>query len=442
MQNVDVIGILDKAPLNKQHIILVFWCSLIMLFDGYDMVIYGSLLPHLMNDWQLSAQQAGFLGSASLIGMMIGAVTLTMAADKLGRKRIILLCTTLFSIAVLANCFADDPPSFFICRLLTGFGLGGAIPTMVTIIKEMAPSHYRNRLINFMLAIYGVGAILSGLAGLFLIPVLGWQSVFIFGGLSILLLPLLYKTFPESIHYLVKNNLQQDVIQSLKKLNPKHQHQEGMVYVNESIGAEQKTSLLNLFNDGRAIKTFLIWLCFAMLMLTVYAVNTWLPKLMNVGGYSLGSSITFLLVLNIGNIFGTILFGVLADKFGAKPTLICGLLICSLAISALGFHPPTLVLHTLLLVSGGVMFGSLSVAHALAADFYPTHVRSTGIGFAAGMGRFGAIAGPLLGGIILTLHLPFEQNFLIFAIPSLVAAFSIRLFNINHISAVQHGINE
>ena len=116
MQNIDVTSILDKAPINKQHFILVFWCSVIMLFDGYDMVIYGSLLPHLKNDWQLSAQQAGFLGSASLIGMMIGAVTLTIAADKFGRKRIVLFCTTLFSLAVLSNCFADNPTNFFICQ--------------------------------------------------------------------------------------------------------------------------------------------------------------------------------------------------------------------------------------------------------------------------------------------------------------------------------------
>lgn len=430
MQNIDVTSILDKAPINKQHFILVFWCSVIMLFDGYDMVIYGSLLPHLMNDWQLSAQQAGFLGSASLIGMMIGAVTLTIAADKFGRKRIVLFCTTLFSLAVLSNCFADNPANFFICRLFTGIGLGGAIPTMVTIIKEMAPSDYRNRLINFMLAMYGVGAILSGLAGLFLIPVLGWQAVFILGGLSILLLPLLYKTFPESVRYLVQKNLQHEVIHALKKLNPNHQHQEGMLYINEGVGSEQKTSLLNLFNHGRAFQTILIWLCFAMIMLMVYGVNTWLPKLMNISGYSLGASITFLVVLNIGNIFGTMLFGALADKWGVKSTLILGLLICACAIAALGLHPPMLLLHTLLLIAGGVMFGSLSVAHALAADFYPTSIRSTGIGFSAAMGRFGAIGGPLLGGLILSMQLPFELNFIVFAIPGVIGALVIGLFYI------------
>ncbi len=428
MQTINVVGILDRAPMNKHHILLVFWCSVIMLFDGYDMVIYGSLLPHLMNDWQLSPERAGVLGSASLIGMMVGAISLTLAADKLGRKKIILLCTSVFSIAVILNTFANTPTSFFVLRFFTGMGLGGAVPIMVTIIKEMAPSAYRNRLINFMLAMYGVGAILSGLAGLFVIPAFGWQSVFVLAGLSIFLLPLLHKTFPESVSFLIQTHQQHQVVEALKKLNPHHQHQADMIYVNDALNQSQKTSILSLFSSGRAFKTLLIWLSFAMLMLMVYGVNTWLPKLMNVGGYSLGSSITFLVVLNIGNIFGTMLFGALADKWGAKPSLIFGFLVCALSISSLGFHPPTLLLYLLLIIAGGVMFGSLSVAHALAADFYPTHVRSTGVGFAAAMGRFGAIAGPLFGGSLLAMQLPFEQNFIVFGLPGLIGAIAMSLF--------------
>ncbi|TCM66401.1 MFS transporter [Acinetobacter calcoaceticus] len=201
-----------------------------------------------------------------------------------------------------------------------------------------------------------------------------------------------------------------------------------MVYINESLTRVEKSTALNLFTDGRAIKTLLLWLCFGMLMLMVYGVNTWLPKMMNVGGYSLGSSITFLVVLNIGNIFGTMLFGVLADRWGPKITLIFGFLVCAFSISLLGFHPPTTLLYILLLLAGGVMFGSLSVIHGLAADFYPTHIRSTGIGFAAAMGRFGAIAGPLVGGSVLAMNLPFEQNFMVFAVPGLIGAIAISFF--------------
>ncbi len=124
MQKVNAIGLIDRTTLNKHHKLLVFWCSIIMLFDGYDLVIYGSVLPHLMTEWALSPQTAGLLGAASLMGMMIGAVTLGMAADKFGRKNIIICCIVLASLAVALNGFAHNTQTFFICRLFTGVGLG------------------------------------------------------------------------------------------------------------------------------------------------------------------------------------------------------------------------------------------------------------------------------------------------------------------------------
>jgi len=429
MLNVNAVGLIDQTSLNKHHKILVFWCAIIMLFDGYDLVIYGSVLPHLMTEWNLTPQTAGLLGAASLMGMMLGAITLGMAADKFGRKNIIIGCTILSSLAVTLNGFAHDTNTFFICRLLTGVGLGGAVPNLVTIIKEMAPSTHRNRLINFVLAFYGVGAIISGLAGLFLIPRFGWQITFWIAGICIFLIPLMYKTFPESISYLIHKNRQTEVIKTLEKLNPKHKHQNGMQYVVEVTGSSQKIPVIGLFTEAKALKTLLIWCGFAMVMLMVYGLNTWLPKLMNVGGYSLGSSITFLVTLNIGAILGTLIFGVLADKLGAKKTLIFGYLLASISISCLGFHPPSIVLTALLIIAGGATVGSMSVIHTLAADFYPANIRSTGVSFAAAMGRFGAISGPLFGGFLLAINLPFEQNFMVFAIPGVIGALAIALFN-------------
>jgi len=429
MQNVNAVELIDRASLNKHHKILVFWCAVIMLFDGYDLVIYGSVLPHLMTEWQLSPQTAGLLGAASLMGMMLGAVTLGMAADKFGRKNIIIFCTILSSVAVTMNGFAHDTDTFFICRLLTGVGLGGAVPNLVTIIKEMAPGNYRNRLINFVLAFYGVGAIISGLAGLFLIPTFGWQATFWIAGTCIFLIPLMYKTFPESISYLIQKNRQDDVVKTLEKLNPAHQHQTNMMYVIETTSAKQKIPVVGLFTEGKASKTLLIWIGFAMVMLMVFGLNTWLPKLMNVGGYSLGSSITFLVTLNIGSILGTLIFGVIADKWGTKKTLIFGYLLAAASIGCLGFHPPAFILSLLLVIAGGATVGSMSVIHTLAADFYPANIRSTGVSFSAAMGRFGAIAGPLFGGVLLAMNLPFEQNFMVFALPGIIGALVITLFN-------------
>lgn len=238
----------------------------------------------------------------------------------------------------------------------------------------------------------------------------------------------MYKTFPESISYLIQKNQQSEVVKTLKKFNPAHQHQPAMHYVVETTASKQKIPVVGLFTENKAIGTLLIWSGFAMVMLMVYGLNTWLPKLMNVGGYSLGSSITFLVTLNVGAIIGTLIFGVLADKWGAKSTLIFGYLLSAASISCLGFHPPTLVLSALLMIAGGATVGSMSVIHTLAADFYPANIRSTGVSFSAAMGRFGAISGPLFGGYLLAINLPFQQNFILFAIPGLIGAIAIGLF--------------
>lgn len=437
MQKVNAIGLIDRTTLNKHHKLLVFWCSIIMLFDGYDLVIYGSVLPHLMTEWSLSPQTAGLLGAASLMGMMIGAVTLGMAADQFGRKNIIIFCIILASIAVAMNGFAYDTATFFICRLFTGIGLGGAVPNLVTIIKEMSPNTHRNRLITLMLAFYGVGAILSGLSGLFFIPRFGWQITFWVAGLFIFVIPIIYKTFPESISYLIHKGRQADVVRTLKKFNPEHQHQPEMQYVVDHTEQSQKIPLVGLFTDGKGVGTLLIWCGFSMVMLMVYGLNTWLPKLMNVGGYSLGSSISFLVTLNIGAILGTLIFGIIADKIGTKKALIVGYLLSVISISCLGFHPPAILLTLLLIIAGGATVGTMAVIHALAADFYPTNIRSTGVSFSAAMGRFGAIAGPLFGGFLLAVNLPFEQNFMVFSIPGIIGAIAISLFNYRKPAVIQ-----
>jgi AAHS family benzoate transporter-like MFS transporter len=210
-----------------------------------------------------------------------------------------------------------------------------------------------------------------------------------------------------------------------------------MHYVVDMTANTQKIPVLGLFTEGKTVRTLLIWSGFAMVMLMVFGLNTWLPKLMNVGGYSLGSSITFLVTLNIGAILGTLIFGILADKWGSKPTLIFGYLLASASISCLGFHPPAFVLSILLVIAGGATVGSMSVIHTLAADFYPANIRSTGVSFAAAMGRFGAISGPLFGGFLLAMNLPFEQNFMVFALPGIIGAIVIALFTHQKMSPVQ-----
>lgn len=432
MQRINAVDILDTAKLSRFHFLLVFWCSFIMLFDGYDLVIYGSVLPHLMTEWNLTPSEAGMLGSSSMLGMMFGAVALGTTADRFGRRPIILFCVALFSVAAFINAFAFDATTFGICRFLTGVGLGGVVPNLVTILKEMAPTQYRNRLINLMLSFFAVGGLLSALAGMYLIPLLGWHSPFYIAGLSLLCLPLLYKTLPESVAYLVHRDRQEEVGRLLKEINPTHRPVGQVRYEVQSVANTAATSLSSLFSDARAVATLMVWVAFGMCMLMVYGLNTWLPKLMNSGGYPLGSSIAFLLVMNIGALIGQLASGFVADRWGCKPTLLLFFALSAVSISLLGVRPGPVTLYLILLVAGGATVGCLSVVHTLAADIYPANARSTGVSMAAAVGRCGAVAGPLLGGYLLGLSLPFEQNFLLFALPGVVAVIAVLLISRQH----------
>ncbi|RMP62862.1 hypothetical protein ALQ18_02301 [Pseudomonas marginalis pv. marginalis] len=431
MRSINALEVVNSARLNRFHYLLVFWCSFIMMFDGYDLVIYGSVMPHLMTAWALTPGEAGMLGSSSMLGMMFGAVTLGTQADRFGRRRVILFCVALFSLAALANAFATGASSFFVCRFLTGAGLGGVVPNLVTILKEISPDSSRNRLINLMLSFFSVGGLLSGVAGIYLIPALGWHAPFYVAGVSLLALPLLYKTLPESVAYLLLRNRQVEVKQMLRRINPDHNPDGAVTYVIDTTAGASlgKTSLTALFGSGRLISTLMLWLSFGMCMLMVYALNTWLPKLMSSGGYPLGSSIVFLVVMNVGSLVGTVISGVLADRWGGKATLASFFAVAAISTSMLGMKPDAVMLYSLLLIAGGSTVGCLSLVHVLAADIYPSQIRSTGVSMAAAIGRCGAVAGPLLGGLLFSLSLPFELNFLVFALPGVIAVVAVLLIS-------------
>lgn len=215
----------------------------------------------------------------------------------------------------------------------------------------------------------------------------------------------------------------------LRRINPDHSPTGTVTYVLGSAAdaGAGKTSLSALFGNGRGFSTLMLWLSFGMCMLMVYGLNTWLPKLMSSGGYPLGSSIVFLVVMNVGSLIGTLISGVLADRWGCKATLALFFALAAVSISMLGIKPDATTLYALLLIAGGSTVGCLSVVHTLAADLYPSRVRSTGVSMAAAIGRCGAVAGPLLGGFLFSLSLPFEHNFLVFALPGVIAVIAVLL---------------
>lgn len=425
MQGIDINRHIDEARFGNLHLKIIIACAILLIVDGYDVFIYGVVLPQLMDQWGLSAPQAGSLASWALFGMMSGALFFGPLGDRIGRKTCITICFALFSAATFVNGFATTPTMFGILRFLAGLGCGGLMPNAVALTNEYAPRRMRSTLVALMFSGYAVGGMAAAGLGIWLLPLFGWQAMFFAAAVPLVLLPFVLRGLPESAGFLVRQGRQEQARAILERLSP-GQRLDGPLLQPQGIAA--RTSIAQLFRHDRTLGTLSMWLCFFCCLLMVYALGSWLPQLMRSAGYSLGSSLSFLLALNFGGMFGAIAGGRLADRFGLPQVVIAYFLLGAICISLLGLNGPMPILYLLIFVAGAGTTGTQILLYASVADFYDLSVRSTGLGWASGMGRVGAIVGPMLGGVLLAAQLPMALNFVAFAIPGLVSVLATMVF--------------
>lgn len=427
---VNINTLIDEAKFTPFHWGVLIWCLLIIIFDGYDLVIYGVALPLLMQEWALSAVQAGMLASTALFGMMFGAMSFGTLSDKLGRKKTIMICVAIFSGFTFIGAFATSPVEFGILRFLAGLGIGGVMPNVVALMTEYAPKRIRSTLVALMFSGYAIGGMTSALLGAWLVPQFGWKIMFLLAGTPLLFLPILWKYLPESLMYLTNKQQTGEAQNIIQKISPTQVIGSDTQFVLNEVQKGDEAPLKALFQQGRIFSTFMFWLAFFMCLLMVYALGSWLPKLMIQAGYSLGASMIFLFALNIGGMIGAVGGGYLADRFHIKKVLTIMFLCGAASLILLGYNSPQFVLYSLIAVAGAATIGSQILLYTFVAQYYPSTVRSTGMGWASGIGRIGAIVGPVLTGALLTMNLPHQMNFFAIAIPGLIAALAIFLVNL------------
>ena len=426
MRNIDVNDVIDNATFNKFHWKVLFWCTLIIVFDGYDLVIYGVVLPILMDQWGLNPYVAGLLGSSALFGMMFGAMGFGMLSDRLGRKKVIITCVVLFSVTTVINGFATTPWQFGILRFIAGLGIGGVMPNVVSLMSEYSPAKRRSTLVALMFSGYAVGGMMSAGLGIWIVPNYGWEIMFYLAVVPMLMLPFMLKFLPESVAFLMAQKRESEARDILTQVAPlKHINEQDMLTVPPT--TDSKAPVLELFRDGRAMSTMMFWVAFFCCLLMVYALGSWLPKLMSNAGYALSSSLMFLMVLNVGAIIGAVGGGWLADRLSLRSVLVSFFILGSGSLVLLGYESPMWFLYTLVGIAGATTIGSQILLYAYVAQYYPTSIRSTGLGWASGIGRNGAIVGPLLGGALLAMALPHQMNFLALAVPGAIATVAIAL---------------
>lgn len=433
MRTIDVHEIIDNARFSRFHWQIMFWCALLLIFDGYDLFIYGVVLPVLMQEWNLTPMEAGALGSYALFGMMFGALFFGPLADRIGRKKGIAICFVLFSGFTVLNGLARNPTEFGICRFIAGLGIGGLMPNVVALMNEYAPKRLRSTLVAVMFSGYSLGGMLSAGVGIYMLPRFGWEAMFFAALLPLALLPLVLRYLPESVGFLVRQGRHDEARAMLARIDS--QRDLGNAELRMDDGKGQGAPVLELFREGRALRTLMIWVAFFCCLLMVYALGSWLPKLMANAGYSLGSSLSFLLALNFGGMFGAIAGGLLGDRFNLPRVVVGFFIAAAVSITLLGFNSPTPVLYFLIFIAGATTIGTQILLYACTAQFYGLSIRSTGLGWASGIGRNGAIVGPLLGGALLAISLPLQLNFMAFAIPGAIAALAMTVFALSSANA-------
>ncbi|WP_428908172.1 MFS transporter [Niallia sp. Krafla_26] len=426
MAKVNPTKVIGESKFNKFHLLLFIWSFMIILFDGYDLSVYGTALPLIMEEWGLDSVVAGTMGSYGLFGMMFGAIIFGILADRIGRKKVILINVLLFSLFTLLCGFAESATVFSIYRFIAGLGLGGIMPNIAALVMDYAPNSMKIRLVSLTLVSFAVGGALAPTVGVLLIESFGWSSVFIIAGLPLLALPLMMKQLPESTSYLIRTGKKEQLFKTLAKVNP------GFTFnMNDEIEevkvAQTKAPVVGLFKENRALSTVMFWVAFFCALLMVYGLNTWLPKLMIQAGYGLNSSLTFLIALQGGAVIGILLLSNLCEKYGSKKVLVPTYIAGTIALTLLGFGGNEIVIFLLVAVAGAATTGSQVLIQAYVTGYYPAEMRSTGIGVASGVGRLGGMLGPILGGFLLTMALPNYVNFMVFALAGIIAAIALSL---------------
>ena len=390
---------LAQGPITALQLTVIAVCVGLNMLDGFDVLAMSFAASGVKADWHLHDSQLGALLSAGLIGMGLGSLTLGPCADRWGRRIIVLLSVAVAGLGMLSSALAHDYAELLSLRVLTGIGIGGTIASVAVIVSEYAPEKLRGTALAVYATGYSIGATIGGALAAYAIPRYGWRAAFVIGGtLSLLMLPLAWRKLPESLEFRSVSS-QRD---------------------RSSVG----TQLRLLIRPT----TLLVWILFFCTMAGFYFILSWTPRLLNAAGLSAAQGMTGGVLLNLGGIAGCGLFALAASRVDTHRLLLGALIGSALSIVVFGLVMSRLgiALWTALLL-GIIANAAMAGLYAVGPPLYPTAVRTTGMGWAIGIGRFGAILAPLASGALLERGWLPAQLYYFFSASFVVAAAAIFL---------------
>ncbi|MBB1605572.1 MULTISPECIES: MFS transporter [Pseudomonas] len=424
----DVQSFINAQPLSAYQYRIVLLCFLIVFLDGLDTAAMGFIAPALTQDWGIDRASLGPVMSAALIGMVFGALGSGPLADRFGRKVVLVAAVFLFGLFSVLCAFSANLDQLLVLRLLTGVGLGAAMPNATTLLAEYTPERLKSLLVTSMFCGFNLGMAGGGFISAKLIPAFGWHSLLLLGGVLPLALALvLLLWLPESARFLVvRNRGDARVRKALAPIAPAEVAMAGGFSVPEQGSAPSGNVLKVVFAGRYSAGTLLLWLTYFMGLVIVYLLTSWLPTLMRDSGASLEQAAFIGALFQLGGVLSSVAVGWAMDRF--NPHKVIGIFYCLAGVFAycVGQSLGTLgLLATLVLAAGMCVNGAQSAMPSLAARFYPTQGRATGVSWMLGIGRFGAILGAWIGATLLGLGWNFEQVLTALVVPAAIASAAV-----------------
>ncbi|MFC5698801.1 MFS transporter [Pseudomonas sp. GCM10022186] len=429
--SVDVQDFIDGHAVAPFQWLVLILCFLVTAVDGLDTAAIGFIAPALREEWQLGASDLSPVLGAALVGLMLGAFIAGPLADRFGRKRILMLSVACFGGFSLLAAFAPNVEMLSLLRLLTGLGLGGAMPNAITLTSEYCPQRRRSLMVTSMFCGFTLGSALGGVVAAHLVPAFGWRSVLMLGGvLPLVLLPLLGWLLPESARFLVQLGADSARVAGiLRRIGPLPASWDGSFSIQQGEVGQRAASPIRLIL-GRPLRlgTLMLWVAFFMSLMIIYMMTNWLPLLIKDTGLSLSQAAMISAMFQIGGTAGAVCLGAAMDRFDPHRVLVAAYLLGAVCLFAIGQYYTHYGLLTLCVAGMGFCIsGSQVGANALAAAYYPTASRATGVSWAHGVGRIGSVCGTLGGGFMLGLGLDFSSIFAVLMLPAALAATAIFL---------------
>jgi AAHS family 4-hydroxybenzoate transporter-like MFS transporter len=423
VRTVDVSQVIDRSPVGGFQLGIFVLCGMCLIMDGFDVQALGYLAPAIIKDWQLAPAEMGPVLSAALFGILIGSFLFSAIADRIGRRPVLIFATLFFAVVTLLTAGAQTIDQLRLLRFIAGVGLGGIMPNAVALVGEYTPQRLRVLTILVVTNGFNVGAVAGGFLSAWIVQDYGWRSVFYVGGAIPLVVGLLMVFgLPESLQFLVlRRAAAARIAACVRRIDKTVAVDSGTSFiVREERG--RGVPLLRLFADGRALGTLLLWVVNFMNLLNLYFLAGWLPTIVS-GSYTLRASQLVGTTLQIGGVIGTFVFSWLIGRLGFVPVLATAFFTACVTIASIGQPALALaILFAVVFIAGFCIVGAQGAVNALAAGFYPTQLRSTGVGAGLGVGRMGGIVGPYVAGALIGAGWAPREMFYAAAVPALISA--------------------